>query len=106
MASQMRLMNEFREQAKRKIKRISAKERNRIIDSVRKISFDELLRQHIRVLAAARGECDPDTDSTVELEEVQVCKSDPKRCAVLIFVLFKYLPSFLVLARFGFEFII
>ncbi|VUZ43686.1 unnamed protein product, partial [Hymenolepis diminuta] len=71
MASQIELMEEFRQQAKRKIKRISVKERNRIIDSVRKFSLDELLRQHLRTASASRGECDPDTDSTTEMEDVQ-----------------------------------
>lgn len=74
MASQIELMEVFRQQAKRKIKRISVKERNRIIDSVRKFSLDELLRQHLRTASASRGECDPDTDSTAEMEDVQVCE--------------------------------
>lgn len=73
MTSQMHLMAEMRQQAKRKLKRISAKERTRILDSVRIYSFDELLRQHNRVIAASRGECDPDTDSTAEMDDVQVC---------------------------------
>lgn len=74
MASQMKLMDEFREQAKRKLKRISMKERNRIIDSVRKFSFDELLRQHLRSVSVSREDYDPDTDSTTEMEDNQVCE--------------------------------
>ncbi|VDM27441.1 unnamed protein product [Hydatigera taeniaeformis] len=72
MASQMHLISEMRQQAARKLKRISAKERTRIIDSVRIYSFDELLRQHIRVVAASRGDCDPDTDSTAEMDDIHL----------------------------------
>ena len=72
MASQMRLMDEMRQQAKRKLKRISMAERTRIINSVRVYSFQELLRQHIRTVAASRGEQYPDTDSTAEMDDIQV----------------------------------
>ncbi|KAL5104581.1 Chromatin-remodeling ATPase INO80 [Taenia crassiceps] len=79
MTSQMRLMAEMRQQAKRKLKRISAKERARILDSVRIYSFDDLLRQHNRTVAALRGECDPDTDSTAEMDDVQKSQTEDER---------------------------
>ncbi|CDS37899.1 dna helicase ino80 [Echinococcus multilocularis] len=79
MTSQMHLMAEMRQQARRKLKRISAKERTRIIESVRIYSFDELLRQHIRAVAASRGEYDPDTDSTAEMDDLQKSQTEDER---------------------------
>lgn len=71
MQSQISLMDEFRQAARRKVKRISAKERARIIDGVRIHSFSELLRQHIRSTSAIR--CDDaaasDSDATTEMDD-------------------------------------
>ena len=72
MESQRRLMDEFREAARRRLKRISVKERNRIIDNVRMYSFTDLLRQHTRTMAAIEGGGGSDSDDTAEMDDIQV----------------------------------
>uniref|UniRef100_A0A5K3EZA4 Chromatin-remodeling ATPase INO80 n=1 Tax=Mesocestoides corti TaxID=53468 RepID=A0A5K3EZA4_MESCO len=82
MESQLRLMEEYRIAAKRKLKRMSAKERARIIDSVRTYSFTELLRQHIRSVAVSRGDCGSDTDATTEMDDLQKTLSEDEDAVV------------------------
>ncbi len=73
MQSQLALMDEFREMAKRKLKRISVKERARIIDGVKMQTFDELLRQHMRTMAVRNGTAGSDSDETAEMDDIKVC---------------------------------
>ncbi|BHF70900.1 Putative DNA helicase ino80 [Sparganum proliferum] len=58
MQSQVRLMAQWREEARKKIRKISSKERQRIIDSVRGYNFQDLLER-----TKPNGSSNSDTDA-------------------------------------------